>query len=77
MHWAALYVGGDKPASGSLTAEIPVIGVGEILNQATAAQSFSGNATPLMMGAIAYLILFVPVVALGRWLETRFAWRRA
>ena len=32
-----------------------VIGVGEILNQATTAQSFSGNATPLMMGAIAYL----------------------
>ena len=54
-----------------------VIGVGEILNQATTAQSFAGNATPLMMGAIAYLILFVPVVALGRWLETRFAWRRA
>lgn len=54
-----------------------VIGVAEILNQATAAQSFSGNATPLMMGAIAYLILFVPVVALGRFLETRFAWRRA
>ena len=54
-----------------------VIGVSEILNQATAAQSFSGNATPLMMGAIAYLILFVPVVALGRFLETRFAWRRA
>jgi len=53
-----------------------VIGVAEILNQATTAQSFSGNATPLMMGAIAYLILFVPVVALGRFLETRFAWRR-
>jgi len=53
-----------------------VIGVGEILNQATAAQSFSGNATPLMMGAVAYLMLFVPVVVLGRFLETRFAWRR-
>ena len=53
-----------------------VIGVGEILNQATSAQSFSGNATPLMMGALAYLILFVPVVALGRFLETRFGWRR-
>jgi polar amino acid transport system permease protein len=53
-----------------------VIGVGEILNQATSAQSFSGNATPLMMGAVAYLILFVPVVALGRFLETRFTWRR-
>ncbi len=54
-----------------------VIGVGEILNQATTAQSFSGSATPLMMGAIAYVILFIPVVALGRYLETRFAWRRA
>jgi len=53
-----------------------VIGVGEILNQATTAESFSGNATPLMMGAIAYLILFIPVVVLGRFLETRFAWRR-
>jgi polar amino acid transport system permease protein len=54
-----------------------VIGVGEILNQATTAQSFTGNATPLMMGAIAYIALFVPVVVLGRWIETRFAWRRA
>jgi len=53
-----------------------VIGVGEILNQATTAQSFSGNATPLMMGAIAYVALFIPVVVLGRFLETRFAWRR-
>jgi len=58
------------------TALSTVIGVAEILNQATAAQSFSGNATPLMMGAIAYLILFVPVVVLGRYLETRFSWRR-
>src|ERR1043165_894335 len=33
-----------------------VIGVPEILNQATSAQSFSGNATPLMMGALAYII---------------------
>ena len=54
-----------------------VIGVPEILNQATTAQSFTGNATPLMMGAIAYVLLFVPIVALGRWIETRFAWRRA
>jgi polar amino acid transport system permease protein len=54
-----------------------VIGVPEILNQATTAQSFSLNATPLMMGAIAYLVLFVPVVIAGRYIETRFAWRRA
>ncbi len=54
-----------------------VIGVPEILNQATTAQSFSANATPLMMGALAYILLFIPVVALGRFLETRFAWRRS
>lgn len=54
-----------------------VIAVPEILHQASSAVSFSANATPLMMGAIAYLVLFIPVVALGRWLETRFAWRRA
>ena len=54
-----------------------VIGVPEILSQATTAQSFSGNATPLMMGALAYILLFIPVVVLGRFLETRFAWRRS
>jgi len=54
-----------------------VIGVGEILNQATTAVSFSGNATPLVVGAAAYLIIFVPVVMLGSWIERRFAWRRA
>ncbi len=54
-----------------------VIGVGELLNQATTAQSFSGNATPLMMATVAYLILFVPVVYAGRWIETRYAWNRA
>ncbi len=54
-----------------------VIGVSEILSQATSAQAFTGNATPLMMGALAYIILFIPVVAVGRWIETRFAWRRA
>jgi polar amino acid transport system permease protein len=54
-----------------------VIGVSEILSQATTGQSFAGNATPLTMGAIAYVILFIPVVVLGRWPETRFRWRRA
>lgn len=53
-----------------------VVGVAEILNQATTGQSFSGNASPLVLGAMAYLILFVPVVIFGRWVETRFTWRR-
>lgn len=54
-----------------------VIGVPEILNQATTAVSFAGNATPLTLGAAAYLMLFVPVVIVGRWIETRFAWKYA
>jgi polar amino acid transport system permease protein len=54
-----------------------VIGVGEILNQASTAQSFSGNATPLTLGAAAYVLLFVPVVFAGRWIEHRFGWKRS
>jgi len=54
-----------------------VIGVGEIINQAQTAVSFSGNATPLMMGAVAYIVVFIPVVLLGAHVERRFAWRRA
>ena len=53
-----------------------VVAVGEILYQAQSAYSFSYNPSPLTMGAIAYLVLFVPVVLLGRWVETRFAWKR-
>lgn len=53
-----------------------VVAVAEILNQATTAQSFSGNASPLMLGALAYIVLFLPVVVCGRWIETRFAWKR-
>jgi polar amino acid transport system permease protein len=54
-----------------------VIGVPEIINNATTAVSFLGNATPLIMGAIGYLILFIPIITLGSWIERRFAWRRA
>lgn len=53
-----------------------VVAVPEILNQATTAQSFSGNPSPLTLGAIAYLVLFIPVVVVGRWIERRFAWKR-
>ncbi len=60
-----------------MTALGTVIGVPDILNQATTAQSFSGNASPLMLAAIAYVILFLPLVVASRWLESRYAWRRA
>lgn len=60
-----------------MTALGSVIGVPDILNQATTAQSFSGNASPLLLATLAYLAIFLPFVLFARWLETRFAWRRA
>ena len=53
-----------------------VVAVTEILGQASSAMSNSYNPSPLMMGAAAYLVLFFPVVVAGRWVETRFAWKR-
>ena len=53
-----------------------VVAVTEILGQASSAVSNSYNPSPLTLGAAAYLVLFIPVVAFGRWVETRFAWRR-
>lgn len=64
-------------ATSKMTALGSVIGVAEILSQATTAQSFSGSATPLTMGAIAYLAIFVPLVIAARWIERRFRWTRA
>jgi polar amino acid transport system permease protein len=58
------------------TALASVVAVPEILGAAQAGVSFSFNPTPLTLGAAAYLVLFLPVVILGRWIETRFAWKR-
>jgi polar amino acid transport system permease protein len=51
-----------------------VVAVSEILSQASSAMSFSGNPSPLLLGAAAYLVLFLPMVAAGRWVERR--WRQ-
>jgi polar amino acid transport system permease protein len=53
-----------------------VVAVTEILGQASSAVSNSYNPSPLMMGAAAYIVLFLPVVVAGRWIETKFAWKR-
>ena len=58
------------------TALASVVAVPDILGAANAGVSFSFNPTPLTLGALAYLVLFIPVVILGRWIETRFAWKR-
>ncbi len=50
------------------------IGVSDILGQANSALAMSTNATPLTIGAIFYVILFLPLVVASRRLERRFAW---
>ena len=58
------------------TAIASVVAVQEILTQASAAQAFSANTSPLTMAAVAYLVIFLPLVVLSRWIETRFGWER-
>jgi polar amino acid transport system permease protein len=58
------------------TALASVVAVSEILGVASSAVSNSYNPSPLTLGAGAYLILFFPMVVLGRWLETRMRWKR-
>jgi len=50
-----------------------VVAVSEILGAAQSSVAFSSNPSPLTLGAIAYLILFLPVVIMGRRIETHFA----
>ncbi|MDB5954818.1 amino acid ABC transporter permease [Ramlibacter sp.] len=53
-----------------------VVALSEILNVAQSASSNAGNPTPLVLGAAAYLLIFLPVVLFARWLETRWRWKR-
>ena len=53
-----------------------VVAVHEIIYHASSASSLAGNPTPLTLGALAYIVLFLPVVIFSRWIETRFAWKR-
>ena len=53
-----------------------VVAVTEILGEASSAVANSYNPSPLMLGAAAYLVLFLPVVVGARWIETKFAWKR-
>ena len=53
-----------------------VVALNEILGMASSAVSNSYNPSPLTLGAAAYLVLFLPMVIVGRWLETRMRWKR-
>jgi len=58
-----------------MTAIASVVTVEEILANASTAQAYSANTTPLTMAAAAYLVIFLPLVVLSRWIEKRYAWK--
>lgn len=50
------------------------IGMPELLNEAQVAQSFSGSPTPLIMAAIGYMIIFIPMIMFAGQLERKMKW---
>lgn len=59
-------------ATGKNTALASVVAVPEVLNQAASIQAQSASPAPLLLAAGVYVALFLPLVRIGRWLETRF-----
>lgn len=53
-----------------------VVALNEILNNAQSASSHAGNPTPLTLGALAYLVIFIPVVFVARLMESRQSWMK-
>ena len=53
-----------------------VVALNEILNAAQSASSNAGNPTPLTVGALLYVALFLPLVIGSRWFEGWWARRR-
>lgn len=52
-----------------------IVGLSEVLNNSQTASSTLGNATPLTLGALGCLVIFVPIVLANRMLERRFQWK--
>lgn len=49
-----------------------VVSLNEMLNKAQGATSDSGNPTPLMMAAFAYVAIFLPLILFSRYVEKRW-----
>ena len=62
-------------ATGKNTALASVVAVPEVLNQAASIQAQTASPAPLLLAAGVYVALFLPLVRVGRWLETRFPTR--
>ncbi len=58
------------------TALASVVAVPELLNQMSTEQGIYANPSPLMLGALIFLAMFLPVVQGSRWLERRYRWAR-
>ncbi len=56
------------------TALASTVAVPDMLSRASEALAEGANTTPLTLAAIGYLIMLIPLVALSRWLERRYAW---
>ena len=57
------------------TALASVIAVQEMLTVAQTSLAYAANTSPLTMAAIGYLLIFLPLVILSRWIERKFAWK--
>lgn len=52
-----------------------VVGVSDLLAQASAALGYSANASPMMAAAIGYVLFLLPLVGFSRYLEVRYGWK--
>jgi polar amino acid transport system permease protein len=53
-----------------------VVAVPELLNQMSTEQGIYANPSPMMLGALMFLVIFVPLVQLSRIAERRYRWTR-
>jgi len=51
-----------------------VVAVPELLNQMSTEQGVYANPSPLMLGALMFLLIFMPLVQVSRWAERRYRW---
>jgi polar amino acid transport system permease protein len=52
------------------------VAVPEMLSQASSAQSTLANPSPLTLASAMFLVIFVPLVMLTRFVERRYGWKR-
>ena len=58
------------------TALASVVAVQEMLTVAQTSLAYAANSSPLTLAALGYLMMFLPLVILSRYIESRFAWKR-